>query len=493
MLILGIDIGGTHTDAVLIDREGRLVASSKCKTTPDVHQGIEEAFQQLNIDAEHIREVRIGTTHAINALLEGKALSRVGVIRLTGQQEALIPVGFGFPAHLAQQIVGTHSLPGGMEFDGKARGVPLNEQIDTAVQQLITAGAEIIVISGSFSPLYPLHEEAIAARIDAVPTVSSHMMSGLGFIERENTAILNALLKHVLKGFSLDIDAPLFVTQNEGSIMKVEEAIDAPIMTLSSGQTNSFIGAAKLMGLEDAVVVDIGGTSTDVGVIDKGFPRKSMGSVDIASIPLNFPLPDVISIAIGGGTLVKESGSLVSFGPESCGSRLFEDGVSFGGIHLTLTDLALRADFLSIPGADPRRVTLSPERAQELLHRAFMKIKALITKMQSSTRAAPVIIVGGGADLFRKWCQQEGYLLPEHHSVANAYGAALAEIACTIDRTIIMGETEMDALKAQAIDQTIQRGARPESVRLTRVEIIPYHYLEGQRARVIISAAGKTH
>ncbi|MFS8563910.1 MAG: hypothetical protein LVR00_06185 [Rhabdochlamydiaceae bacterium] len=270
--------------------------------------------------------------------------------------------------------------------------------------------------------------------------------------------------------------------------MTLEEALERPILTLSSGQTNSFIGGARLTQMKEAVVVDIGGTTTDIGVIQNGFPRKTLGNIDIGGVPLNFPMPDVLSIAIGGGSLIEGE----QIGPKSCGKLLFEQGVSFGGPLLTLTDIALRAGAIHIEGARPTFVPLSQEEAKRLHLKAFIRIRDLVRQIQATTHSAPIIVVGGGSYLFKELFEEEGFILPEHAAVANAFGSALAEIGETLDTTIQLSEEGgIERLKKQVLERVIEKGAIPRSVRLTQVEIIPYHYLGGQRARVILSAAGE--
>jgi N-methylhydantoinase A/oxoprolinase/acetone carboxylase beta subunit len=481
---IGIDIGGTHTDAVVVDENGTLIANTKTRTTANISEGVRIALQ--NLSCPNVKEVRIGTTHATNALLEAKNLLKVGIIRLTGKREPLIPAAFDWPPALAAHVVKTVAVEGGFECDGRERA-PLNlQEVDTAIASLIDAGAEGIVIVSCFSPLFAEHENLVRQRI-SLPVCCSSEVSGLGFIERENTALLNLMLRNVLrKGFAdLQLDVPLFLTHNEGSLMNLKEAIEKPILTLSSGQTNSFIGAAKLAGLLDAVVIDIGGTTTDIGVVQNGFPRKTLGSVDIGGIPLNFPMPDVLSIALGGGSVVAGN----SVGPTSVGKELFQQATCFGGTVLTLTCLAIRAGALHIEGSNPTLVPLSLDDAKRLHRNAFDSILHLAKTMQASTKNFPILAVGGGSLLFETLFEQEGIFQLKHGTIANAFGAALTEIAATIDTVVTVDQVEQ--LKLRAIEKVVEKGARPETVRLTHLDIIPYHYLGGNRARVVVTAAGQ--
>ena len=121
--------------------------------------------------------------------------------------------------------------------------------------------------------------------------------------------------------------------------MDLEFAIRFPVLTIGSGPANSIRGAAYLTGRTDAIVVDVGGTSTDVGVLVRGFPRESSFGVEIGGIRTNFRMPDLVTIALGGGTIVSED----ALGPESVGYRILEEALVFGGSTPTLTDAGVAA------------------------------------------------------------------------------------------------------------------------------------------------------
>ena len=141
----------------------------------------------------------------------------------------------------------------------------------------------------------------------------------------------------------LHIHAPIFFTQNNGTILSLDEALKFPIKTISAGQNNSFIGATKLAKLADAIVVDIGGTSTDCGVVINGFPIKSLGISRIAGVLLSFSAPNVISISLGGGSLITvDSVWQIQIGPKSVEYNLYSRSLSFGGDIMTLADSVIK-------------------------------------------------------------------------------------------------------------------------------------------------------
>src|SRR5260370_34052977 len=128
--------------------------------------------------------------------------------------------------------------------------------------------------------------------------------------------------------------------------MGAETGGGVPVMSFASGATNSMRGAAFLSGLDDAMVVDVGGTSTDVGQLRRGFPREANSVVEIGAVRTLFRMPDLLSIALGGGSLVKETPLRV--GPASVGYRLTEEALAFGGHTVTAPDAAVAAGILEI-------------------------------------------------------------------------------------------------------------------------------------------------
>ena len=124
--------------------------------------------------------------------------------------------------------------------------------------------------------------------------------------------------------------------------MSAEAVEHYPVLTFASGPTNSMRGAAYLSGAKDAIVVDIGGTTTDIGVLTNGFPRESAIASDVGGVRTNFRMPDIIALGLGGGSLI-HGGEPLTVGPDSLGYRLREQSLVFGGNTLTATDIAVAA------------------------------------------------------------------------------------------------------------------------------------------------------
>ncbi len=250
-------------------------------------------------------------------------------------------------------------LEGGHDYDGRPI-MPFDDAgMRDAARQIRAGGLRSVAIAAVFSPLDPSHEErARAILAEECPEASvtlSHRLGRIGLLERENAALLNAALADLARvtiaGFreaiaASHIAAPLYLTQNDGTVMSAETAMALPVMSFASGATNSMRGAAFLSGLEDAMVVDVGGTSTDVGQLRRGFPREANSVVEIGQVRTLFRMPDLLSIGLGGGSIVSEAPLRV--GPESVGYRLTEEALVFGGATLTATDAAVAAGIVEI-------------------------------------------------------------------------------------------------------------------------------------------------
>ena len=503
---LGIDIGGTHTDGVLVDQTGAIVATHKVATTSEVSDGFSTLLRALVSDPKSIVGVFIGTTHAANALLQKEGLCKAGLLRLCGPQPLIVPPAFNWPRSLLQcMFVGARSLPGGCECDGRELAAFDRQACRNAIDALVEAGAESLAVAAAFSPLYDDQELQVAELIREAagpdfPISLSYKIGGVGFLERENGALVNAALQKTLKaGFqklthaahACGLCCPLFLTQNNGTLLDLKEAMRYPVLTLGAGQTNSFSGAAKLAGVSDAVVVDIGGTSTDIGVVRQGFPRRSLKAAHIAGISLNFAMPDLLSLPLGGGSCIEFVDSELRFTGLSCARALKEKARSFGGDQLTLTDVGLQLNPQLIPQANPERACLKPYQALSLLRRGAADIAQRVADMQGKD-PLPTLLVGGAARLFDHNLFERPVVFPDYAEVANAYGAACAEVSGVIDRVISLEQrqTALLALEEEAKVRAVSAGADPARLRLVERQILPYHYTPGNLARVLVMVAG---
>src|SRR6266852_2432984 len=352
---IGIDVGGTNTDAVLL-QDGRVVHAVKTPTTADVTAGIVGALDGLVshplVKRGKIDGVVIGTTHFVNAVVQRRDLARVAAVRIGLPASASLPPFCDWPEDLARSVRGeVIMLEGGHDYDGRPI-VPFDEAgMRRAARRIRASGIRSVAVAAIFSPLDPSCEERARTILteecpDAAVTLS-YDLGRIGLLERENAALLNAAL----------VD----LTQNEGTVMSTAVATALPVMSFASGATNSMRGAAFLSGLADAMVIDVGGTSTDVGQLRRGFPREANSVVEIGQVRTLFRMPDLLSIALGGGSIVTEAPLRV--GPESVGYHLTEEALVFGGATLTATDAAVAAGIALI--GDTAQVALVPRALAE--------------------------------------------------------------------------------------------------------------------------------
>jgi len=513
MCTIGIDIGGTHTDGVLLDAGGRSMAYGKTTTTAPLQEGVKimiaHLLKQTGVTPHAIKSVVIGTTHATNAILEGKNLLKAGLLRLMIGQPQFPSPGFNWPQTLKNAVIGAHeTCEGGYECDGRSSSKFHLQEVKDAVERLLEKGCEAISVVGTFSPLNGM-QELESARIiqelagEGFPISLSHQIGGIGIIERENAALLNSALKRVIKeGFlsmeqallQMDIQAPLWLTENNGSLLSLDEAIHFPIKTIGAGPTNSFIGGSKLCGIQEAIVVDMGGTSTDIGIVQGGYARSSLQPAAIGGISLHFSMPDMISLAIGGGSHVYYQDASFQVGPQSVARQLKNLSRVFGGSILTLTDAGVASGSLQIENGKKENIGLSSREAQTILKNACQQIYQAILRLRGKRHELPVILVGGGAELIKPLIQDFGLKgwMPAEAAVANAYGAGLAEISSVVDKVISLKEREkvLSELKEEAKSQAIVKGADRNHIRIAGITILPFAYTSDALAKVVITASG---
>jgi N-methylhydantoinase A/oxoprolinase/acetone carboxylase beta subunit len=276
--------------------------------------------------------------------------------------------------------------------------------------------------------------------------------------------------------------------------MEAAAATALPVMTFASGPTNSMRGAAFLSGLAEAMVVDVGGTSTDVGQLRRGFPREANSVVEIGGVRTLFRMPDLLSIGLGGGSVVGRDP--LTIGPQSVGYRLTSEALVFGGDTLTATDAAVAAGVADI-GDRGRVAHLSPELAQAVLALARDRIEdAAVDRMKTEAGDVPLIAVGGGAFLVPEQLAGVSRVIRvPYGEYANAVGAAIAQISGETDQIYRDFDrvTAIAAAEEQARDRAVAAGADRASLETVDVEDMPLAYLPGNALRVRVRVAGEIH
>ena len=506
---IGIDVGGTNTDAVLLE-EDAVAAAVKTPTTADVTTGITRALAELVERAPGARAAEaamIGTTHFTNAVVQRRDLGRVAAVRIGLPSGASLPPFVDWPEDLAGLVrAEVVMLEGGHEFDGRPL-VPFDTKgMREAARRIRAAGIRSVGVASVFSPLNAsCEEEAGAILLEECPDVAvtlSHRIGRIGLLERENAALLNACLielaRRTTRAFTealraSGIRAPLYLTQNDGTVMLAEVAEAYPVYSFASGPTNSMRGAAFLSKRDEALVIDVGGTTTDIGSLRHGFPREANNVVEIGGVRTLFRMPDLLSMGLGGGTIISKGGGAVTVGPASVGYRLTEQALVFGGEILTVTDVAVAAGLVDI--GDRRRVASLPAALVEgALARARAMIEEGVDRMKTDAGEAPLIAVGGGSFLVPpRLAGVSEVLNVPHQAVANAVGAAIAQVSGEVDQIFqdLPREEAIARARRAAEDKAVAAGADRATITVVEVEDLPLAYLPGNSLRTRVRVVGE--
>lgn len=320
---LGVDTGGTYTDAVIVDMDDMsVVVKRKSPTTHDdlskgLYESVKAVFDSSDVNPEDISLVGISTTLATNSVLES-AGGEVGLL-LIGW-EPMEKTSFGEKHQI--------TVKGGFDTKGRAVEVMSEKEVREALKK-ISKGVSAIAISGLFAVTNPSQEKRakeIAAEVTGLPTVAGHELSAaLGIDLRAETAVLNGkLIPEVSKFFDnvertfkdMGVTAPIMAYKGDGSVMTLDEARLFPVETILSGPAASSVGGKVLSGIDDCVVVDIGGTSTDIAVMDEGFPQIKQEGATIGMWRTRVKAVDMFTVALGGDSRISVKDSKFIIGPD---------------------------------------------------------------------------------------------------------------------------------------------------------------------------------
>lgn len=327
-LALGIDTGGTFTDGVIFDLDKKTVeAKTKVETTRHnltlaINRCLDNliaVLEEKNSDQLEIRQIKmvsLSTTLATNAIVEGQ-----------GAEVGLIQIGFeprqGLPTPHYAVISGGCNIKGRIteELDMRAAEKAILEMKDRV---------DAFAVSGYLSVRNPIQEMQVSELIRKVtgyPVVAAHQLStDLGMHERTVTAILNArlmplitdLMDSVKEGMArLKIEAPLMVVRGDGSLISETMAREKPIETILSGPAASIIGALTLTGVQEGIVIDMGGTTTDVAVLKDGRPSLNNEGARVGGWLTRVKAAQITTIGLGGDSLIQVSkNAMLSIGPQ---------------------------------------------------------------------------------------------------------------------------------------------------------------------------------
>ncbi|KGH87926.1 hydantoinase/oxoprolinase family protein, partial [Oenococcus oeni] len=280
-----------------------------------------------------------------------------------------------------------------------------------------------------------------------------------------------------------------------GTLMSIEFSEKYPILTIGSGPTNSIRGASYLAHKSNALVLDVGGTTSDIGVLSNGFPRQSSIAVSVGGINTNFRMPDILSIGIGGGSIVRElPNGDVTVGPDSVGYEIEDKAVVFGGNVITTTDIAVKEGLAQVGDRQ-----LTNQIDNNLSKKALLKIQSSIEdsldKMKTSSKDIDLILVGGGSIIIPEGIKGVRQVFKyDHGNVANAIGATIAKISGEYEKIYqydsIPRDDALNDAEENANSQAIVAGANKNSLKMVDIEEIPLAYAPGRTTRLKIKVVG---
>lgn len=511
--IAGIDVGGTFTDLILIDDETGDVAIAKVPTTVENQAfGVISALRAVNANLADLSAIVHGTTTTTNALLERK-IARVGLITTRGFRDVLElgrrtrPKPYGligsFEPLIPREL--RREVPERIDADGDVV-VPLDEAaVEVAARELLDAGAEALVVHFLHSYLNPDHERRardIAARIwpNGHVTAGHAIMSEYREYERGVTAAVNAAVQPILhryiqrlekelkaQGFARD----LLVMQGNGGTVAASIVAEAAVNTVMSGPASGVIAAAytaREAGYPNVITYDMGGTSSDVGLIQNSVPQVSSELEIEYAMPVHVPMVDVHTIGAGGGSIahVNESGML-QVGPESAGASPGPICYGRGGERPTITDANLLLGRLNpekllsvdspvglahvgelIEKAVGRALGLDATQAAAAILRIANDRMAGAIRMVSLSRGHDprdfaLFAFGGAGPLHAAALARElaipKVLIPARPGITNALGCVVADVRHDYVRTVNRPLADLDpALVVETIQAQIAEG-----------------------------------
>ncbi len=552
---IGIDVGGTHTKAVAIDNNtNQIVGKGSVMTThhhpSGVAAGVVEAFQKClaknDIRPEEVIFIAHSTTQATNALLEGD-VARVGVIGLSGG---------GLEGFLAKRQTKIKDIDLGtgkfIEIDHTHLKVKemTPEAVKNTVKNLLDRGDRVIVASKAFGVDNMREERMVAeeAERQGVPcTVASDITKLYGLTTRTRTAALNAsILPKMLDTAnsteqsvrSTGIKVPLMIMRGDGGVMEINEMKKRPILTMLSGPAASVIGALMYLRASNGIYFEVGGTSTNIGVIKNGRPAVDYSIIGGHRTYVNSL--DVRVLGVAGGSMVRaKKGEVIDVGPRSAhiaglGYACFTDPALFEGATLYYVKPRENdpADYVAIKLNNGESVTITntcaanvlgileendyargnyessrkaiqlladevglsvEETAQAILTKSCEKIipviEDLITKYKIEREQIVLVGAGGGAGTlltFTAKMMNFKYQIPENAEVISSIGVALAMVREMVERTIPNPTaSDIAQLKKEAKELAMNSGAVEDGIEV-------YVEIDDQAQKVTAIAMGST-
>lgn len=531
---IGIDVGGTHTKAVAINNNThKIIGKYSVKTTHDdefgVATGVINAFKgclkKNDIKPEEVVFVAHSTTQATNALLEGD-VAHVGIIGIVDR---------GIEGYLAKKQVQLKDIDLGTGRVIRISNSIINkrdltiEKIEEKISELRELGAQVLVTSRAFG-VDDMTDELMVAEVAkemGMPiTVASDITKLYGLTRRTKTGAINAsILPKMLEVASsteksvrnAGVNVPLMIMRGDGGSMDIEEMKKRPILTMLSGPAASVMGSLMYLRVSNGIYFEVGGTSTNIGVIKNGRPAIDYSVVDghktyVTSI-------DVRVLGVAGGSMIRgNKNGVIDVGPRSAHiggmpyavftpeEEIVEPEIEFfspkegdpkdyiaiklkSGKRITITNTCA-ANILGLVKpeqfsygninsarkamkvvADYMGVTVE-EAATQILEKSFKKIEPIILELAQKYKLdksqISLIGVGGGASSLIGYCADKmdiNYSIPENAEVISSIGVALSMIRESIER-VVPNPTPQDVknIRNEVMNRVIENGAEPSSV-----------------------------
>ncbi len=493
-MYLGIDVGGTHTDAVAL-HDGKVVCSCKVPTDhEDLLVSVRGALEKVlaNIEGEAIDRLNLSTTLSTNAIVEGKT-ENVGV---------LVSSGPGVDPEYYRIGRNYYLLPGSIDHRG-AEISPLNAKtLDKALAECKEQGVRVFAAVSKFSTRNPAHELAMQQAIgsDADFVTLGHRMSGLlNFPRRISTAYYNAAVwrtynvfvdavEQSLNDYGLASIPSVNVLKADGGTMPLELSRQLPVESILSGPAASVMGVIALCNIsQDAVILDVGGTTTDIAIFASGAPLIENRGIEVGSYPTLVRALKTRSIGIGGDSRLHVLEGRVYVGPEREGPAM-----AMGGQQPTLIDVCNYLGHSEIGDVQASKNGVgelaaasgipADTFASDALQYAIQTIKGAVDDLIWELNARPVYTIhelltghvlkptrvycmGGPAKTLQSFLAEAFEVeveVPENFAVANAVGAALTRttmelelFADTFKRRMLIPKlgVEQEVPKSYTLDQ----------------------------------------
>ncbi|MDP7663834.1 MAG: hydantoinase/oxoprolinase family protein [Nitrospinota bacterium] len=465
---IGIDVGGTFTDLVLLNEESGEVHHTKVLTSyPNPAEGVlrtlDRALEETGVASENVNIILHGTTIATNSLLQRRG-ARTALITTEGFRDVLEigrqirPSLFDWRAEKPPSLAPRRrrfELHERVIADGSVMVEPSDEDFEKVVEKTLASKPEAVAVSLLFSFLNPAYEERLLEELlkrqpDLSVSLSSRVLPEYREFERTSTTVANAFTTPVLTNYSAKLEgalgerglaAQLRLLQSNGGIGTVDALSERCISTALSGPAGGVTAAAYLSvrhGLGDCISFDMGGTSSDICLIRDGKPEWTVDAM-IGGFPVRIPMIDVHTVGAGGGSVIwVDSGGGLRVGPRSAGSNPGPACYGFGGEEPTTTDAHMEVGSLQTDFFEGKDIPFRPEAGTE----ALRKVGSEVGMEPAETAAAALQVVNHSlAKEIRAVCLTRGFDASDFTLIP--FGGAGQLHACAVAEELTVAQVHL--------------------------------------------------